>query len=217
MRYFSYFFIIILSLPIHEFAHAYVAKILGDDSAQKKGRLTINPMCHVDVIGFLCLFVYGYGWAKPVPVNVSKFSNPKRDMAFVGLAGPVANLVLALAGMFLFKLAFLLPFFNFKSEFLVKVLIIIRYFIGVNVGLAVFNLVPIPPLDGSRIFMCFLPNKFYYSILFLERFGVFFIIFLAWSQNFQRFISYCSFQILSFFDLLTSNFGLLGDILIRMI
>ena len=106
-----------MSFPVHEFSHAYVANLLGDDSAKKAGRLTLNPLQHVDLFGLFCLFITGFGWAKPVPVNSKKFDNPKRDMAIVSLAGPVSNLLLALFGVFLSKLIAFLNFFDFNFLF----------------------------------------------------------------------------------------------------
>lgn len=143
-------------LPFHELAHGYIAYKLGDNTAKYSGRLTLNPLAHIDPFGALALFLVGFGWAKPVPVNPVYFKNPKRDMALTALAGPVANLIAALLGGFLYRIFLRLGWFY-------GVMLMIFY-IRVNVFLAVFNLIPIPPLDGSKILMRFLPNSMLYNM-----------------------------------------------------
>jgi Zn-dependent protease len=139
---------ILLALTIHELAHAYAALYLGDHTAQSEGRITLNPISHLDVFGTLMLLFGPFGWAKPVPVNPANFSNPQKDMAFVAAAGPLANIALAaLAGLF-----FRLGLANTSQAF-ASFLFILFY---INIGLAVFNLLPIYPLDGSRVLIAFL-------------------------------------------------------------
>ena len=149
--------IVFISLPVHEFAHAYAAHKLGDDTAKYDGRLTLNPFAHLSLMGTIMLAVVGVGYAKPVPVNSWNFKNKKRDMAFTALAGPVSNLIMSFAAILILKI---LSIF-FRNAF---VDLAFYYFAIININLAIFNLIPIPPLDGSRIFGALLPDKYYYSI-----------------------------------------------------
>lgn len=150
-------FVILCILPLHEFAHGWVASKLGDPTAKLDGRLTLNPLASVDPVGTVWLFLFGFGWAKPVPVDARYFKKPKRDMAIVALAGPVSNLLAALVGaVILFALVAFVPYNNNAMNFILSVL---SYYVTVNVTLAAFNLLPIPPLDGSRILGAFLSDR----------------------------------------------------------
>jgi len=152
----SVLFIIVLILPLHEFAHGFIANKLGDPTAKLEGRLTFNPIASVDPMGALWLLLFGFGWAKPVPVDSRYFKKPRRDMALVALAGPVSNLLASLVGGILLVCAVLyLPANNFVS-FLTMFL---QYYVIVNISIAVFNLIPLPPLDGSRVVAAFLPQR----------------------------------------------------------
>lgn len=149
-------FVILCILPLHEFAHGWVASKLGDPTAKLDGRLTLNPLASVDPVGTVWLFLFGFGWAKPVPVDPRYFKKPKRDMAIVALAGPVSNLLAALAGaVILFAVVAFVPYNNVTSF----ILSVLSYYVTVNVTLAAFNLLPIPPLDGSRILGAFLSDR----------------------------------------------------------
>ena len=152
----SVLFVIIFILPLHEFAHGFIAVKLGDDTPKWDKRLTLNPLASLDPFGSLALLLFGFGWAKPVQVNPRNFKNPKRDMAIVALAGPLSNLLAAMVGMLIF-----MPFILFApyNEFTLFLVYFFEYYIIVNIGLAVFNLIPIPPLDGSKILMAFLSDK----------------------------------------------------------
>lgn len=156
-------FIIIAILPIHEFAHAYMAHRLGDDTAKYSGRLTLNPVRHLDPIGSIALLLAGIGWAKPVPVNSMNFKNRKGGMALTALAGPMSNFIVAFIAMFLYRI-----FFCFAVGMAADVFEIISFFfttvISINIFLAIFNLIPCPPLDGSRIVGYFLSNKANYTL-----------------------------------------------------
>ena len=152
----SVLFVILCILPLHEFAHGWVAWKLGDPTAKLAGRLTLNPLASVDPMGALALLLFGFGWAKPVPVDSRYFKKPKQGMALTALAGPVANLLAALAGalvmaaMEAFATATTVTLFFFNALY---------YYVLVNISLAVFNLLPIPPLDGSRILGAFLSDR----------------------------------------------------------
>ena len=151
-------------LPIHELAHGYAAYKLGDPTAKDMGRLTINPLKHLDLVGALSLIVFHFGWAKPVPVNLRNLKNPKRDFALIALAGPISNLLLAFFAVPLW-LSLRILFINtfIEGAFLTRFLRILLDFVGIfhliNLGLALFNLLPVPPLDGSRVLTAFLPPR----------------------------------------------------------
>lgn len=152
--------LILMAITVHEFAHGYSAYLLGDNTAKHYGRLTLNPIAHIDIAGFLLLVFAGFGWAKPVPVNPNNFKHRKLGYFIVSIAGPLANLILALIFTILL---------GAQIKFLDHIIInnMITYGIIINVVLAIFNLFPIPPLDGSKILLSFLPSKFeekYYDI-----------------------------------------------------
>jgi len=165
--------ILLLTLTIHEFSHGYVAYMLGDDTAKRAGRLTLNPISHIDPIGLLMLFIVRIGWAKPVPVNPYNFKNQKRDMAITAAAGPVSNFVMAILLSIVFNLLKaanpnLLFTGSVISQFLLSMLV---YAILINLALGIFNLIPIPPMDGSKILGGFLSDEAYNKYTAQERKG----------------------------------------------
>lgn len=151
-------------MPVHECAHGLMARALGDDTAEKAGRLTLNPMAHLNLYGALFMFFFGFGWAEPVPVNPARFNNQKRRqgyMALVAFAGPLSNLIMAVIGMLIYRGGLC---FNMNYEFYDSFTFVMLRIVILNIGLAVFNMLPIMPLDGSRILNWIMPDKLMYKM-----------------------------------------------------
>ncbi len=159
---------LLYSIIIHELAHGWVAKKMGDSTAEWLGRLSLNPMKHLDPIGTLMLFLFGFGWAKPVPVNFNNLHDPRKGLILVSAAGIVANTIMAFIALFLLRVLNPAPFGAF-SLFLI-------FLAQINIMLAAFNLIPIPPLDGAKILMGFSSPQFQYALMRLEPYGFFIII-----------------------------------------
>ncbi|MGV8905346.1 MAG: site-2 protease family protein [Acetobacterium sp.] len=176
----DYFFTLLLSLPgiliaitFHEMAHGYAAEAMGDPTAKNAGRLTLNPLKHIDPLGFISMVLFRFGWAKPVPINPMYFKDRKKGTIIVSLAGVVTNLILAFIGM-----AAYLAVVPLQNEILS---IMLRYLYFYNIIFAVFNIIPIPPLDGSQILMIFLPEKALPTYYKYQRFGMIAIFILAFT------------------------------------
>lgn len=168
--------VIFLTLPIHEFSHAFVATKLGDPTPKFQGRLTLNPFAHIDYIGALCIILFGFGLAKPVQINARYFKSPKWGMALSSLAGPLSNIVVAFISLIIYNAVRFLP----VSDITFALLYFFYYLAQINVYLAVFNLIPIPPLDGSRILFSVLPQKYYFAVMRYERYIYIALLALLW-------------------------------------
>lgn len=169
---------VLLALAVHETAHGYAALKLGDPTARNLGRLSLNPLKHLEPIGALCMLLFGFGWAKPVPINARYFKNPRRDMALTALSGPLSNFIMGFVAVLLYCVS--ITAFNAlpaATGYLLSLeLVLVQFlsiFIMLNVSLGVFNMLPVPPLDGSRIFLTFLPPKYYFAVMKYERYIMF--------------------------------------------
>ncbi|MBQ7835169.1 MAG: site-2 protease family protein [Ruminiclostridium sp.] len=167
---FSYLVILLIAFPIHECSHAFVAKMLGDNTAEEEGRITLNPFSHLDPMGTIGIMIFGIGWAKSVPINPRRARkvSQKTAMALTAAAGPISNVLVSLIFMIAEKIVIVASGLNDPTAFYVASAL--DMVLSINLSLAVFNLLPIPPFDGSRIFLAFLPTKYYFSIMRYERF-----------------------------------------------
>ena len=186
--------VVFVTLPIHEYAHGYAAYKLGDPTARYQGRLTLNPLAHLDYIGSLMILFIGFGYAKPVPVDSRYFNNPKRDMAITAFAGPLSNLVLSFISCFISNAIVFVMGLITLTELTFGIfwfLLLVFNYIGIiNISLAVFNLIPIPPLDGSKILAALLPNRIYWQLMRYERyFGIIIFVLIFASSRFSNLLS----------------------------
>ncbi|MCL1851493.1 MAG: site-2 protease family protein [Peptococcaceae bacterium] len=166
-------FIVLVALPIHELSHALIAYKLGDPTAKSQRRLTLNPLSHLDPVGSLLILLFGFGWAKPVPINMNNFRNPKRDMAISALAGPASNVIVSFIVLSIFVLTAKLGLVNINA-----VSTFFFFAIMINLWLAAFNLIPLPPLDGSHVLKAFLSTRTYYKISKYEQYSFLIVILL---------------------------------------
>ena len=166
--------VILLSLTVHEYFHGWTANKLGDPTAKLRGRLTLNPIAHLDIFGTILMFLVGFGWAKPVPIDARNFKNPKKDTILVAIAGPLSNLAMAIvAGVLLRYLIPQVMAGEIRSHNIYSIVTIILILVLVyGIALAVFNMIPIPPLDGSRVLYGILPNKYAYAYSRFEPYGI---------------------------------------------
>lgn len=202
-------FSVLLSLTVHEFSHGLAANLMGDKTAEFSGRLSLNPLHHLDPFGALCLFLFGFGWAKPVPVNPWNFKNKKAGMVVTSLAGPFSNFVLA----FLAQIGVVaIGGLTFKSdaEFMFKFAsasyMVCYYLSAINIGLGLFNLIPIPPLDGSKVLNAVLPERLYFKYMEYERYGFIILIILINLPVFDNLLELGRSGILSFYSSIISLF-----------
>lgn len=169
--------VLLFAITIHEYAHGRMALFLGDPTAKSAGRLSLNPISHIDPFGAICLFLFNFGWAKPVPVDFRYFSNIKRDTVLVSVSGPLANIAAA------FVTGLFIRYFFVGWEIYIKVL---TYMLLMNIGLGIFNLLPIPPLDGSHILENILPTSASYKYRKFRRYGPLVLIGIIMLDNFAR-------------------------------
>ncbi len=167
----------LICITLHELSHGFVAYRLGDDTAKRMGRLTLNPIKHIDILGLVMMVAFKFGWAKPVPVNMYRFKNPKRDMAITALAGPVSNIIIGCVFLFIFGAAYA-PLIVKGSEFASSVLDMIYITAYLSFALAIFNIIPIPPLDGSKILFSLMSNESYMKLMKYERYGMIILLVL---------------------------------------
>jgi Zn-dependent protease len=185
---------LLYSVIAHEVAHGWVAYLFGDDTAKSSGRLSLNPLAHLDPIGTLSLFIVGFGWAKPVPIHYARLRNFRAGLVSVALAGPLANVLIATASLFLLQHQSVR-----LNPFVTSLLVAVT---RVNIILGAFNLIPIPPLDGSRILMGFLPSRAQLALVQLERYGLILLLFLLFTGSLNPVISFVERLILSLIGLL---------------
>ena len=205
-------FVVFCTMPVHEFAHAYVATKLGDETPRLSGRLTLNPMAHINPFGALMILLCGFGFAKPVSVNPRNFKDSKKGMALTAIAGPISNLIMAFFFLGIAQIIDVVA--NGKPTFfhnnnlwyspsnitIVSAICMFLYFAAsINVQLAVFNFLPIPPLDGSRILQLLIPDKYYYKFLEYERYIVLLVFFLLFTNILTRPISWITNLIMHLF------------------
>ena len=172
---------VLIALVMHELAHAYVSHRLGDPTPKAQGRLTLNPAAHLDLFGTICLFFFGFGWAKPVSINYNYYKNVKQGTTMVSLAGPFMNFILAIIAGVCLKLVMPTGHVGFIHFF--------TTLMSINVGLGVFNLIPFPPLDGSKVVAAILPDHLYDKWMMVEQYGMFILMFLLFTGILDPFLS----------------------------
>lgn len=181
----------LLALVVHEYSHGYISTKLGDPTPRIRGRLTLNPLVHLDLYGTILMLLTGFGWAKPVEVNPMYYKDRKKGMALVAFAGPLSNFILAVVSLVIYAVIFAISFYVEMPPMIMQIVsTACSYSAQINLCFMVFNLIPIPPLDGSRILGMFLGNKAYYTLMQYERYSMILIIVLSLSGVFDRLISH---------------------------
>jgi len=203
---FSLLVMLFVVFPVHECSHALAAKLLGDDTAERQGRITLNPFAHLDLMGTIGILAFGIGWAKPVPVNPARCRkvSQKAAMAITAAAGPMANFVSSLIFMIIMKV--LIVSYSGSDDApdaLYYIIMALRIIIDIDLFNGVFNLLPVPPFDGSRVFFAFLPNKYYFAIMKYEQYIMIALLLLMWTGILSIPFSFLSNALYSLFDLIT--------------
>ncbi len=173
--------VLFTALPVHECAHAWTAHKMGDDTAKEAGRISLNPFKHLSLWGSVMMVLIGFGWGKPVGVNPNNFKNPKKGMVLTSLAGPASNFIMAFLAMICCRAFYMLSAFGFSPDMFAALSDVFVYITLINISLGVFNFLPIPPLDGSKIFNAVLPEKIYFTIMKYEQFIFIALIVLMYS------------------------------------
>lgn len=193
---------VFLCLTVHETSHGLAAYALGDPTAKREKRLSLNPLHHIDWFGFAAMLLVGFGWAKPVPVDMRYFKKPKQGMAITALAGPISNFLLAILALVGVRLLF--PAYH--GEFLLQFLVMTAY---LSVGLGIFNLIPISPLDGSKVLFAFLPDAAYEKLMRYEKYGMVVLLVLVWLGVGDGVLSMAIDRVFNFLSLLIVFYGAL--------
>ena len=167
----------LICITLHELSHGFVAYKLGDNTAKNMGRLTLNPIKHIDIFGLIMMVVFKFGWAKPVPVNMRNFKNPKHDMAITALAGPLSNVLICCVVLFIYGLVYL-PCNLAGTEFAGSLLYAVYITAYLSIALAIFNIIPIPPLDGSKVLFSLMSDEGYMKLMRYERYGMMLLLVL---------------------------------------
>lgn len=183
------FIVLFTAITVHEYAHGLAAYKLGDPTAKYAGRLSLNPLSHLDPMGALCMVLFRFGWAKPVPINPMYFKDRKRDSAIVAAAGPVANILLAFLSTIIFAVYYVYVYLNFQNFLTEFIYTVFMQLAAVNISFAIFNLIPFPPLDGSKILGAFLSHESYSNLLRYEKIGFPILILLSFTSVLGRILS----------------------------
>lgn len=166
----------LICITLHELSHGYIAYRLGDDTAKRMGRLTLNPIKHIDIFGLLMMIVFKFGWAKPVPVNMRMFRNPKRGMALTAIAGPVSNVLIAACALVLYGALYAFLYDSAIGVYFLEMILLTAY---ISIAFAVFNIIPIPPLDGSKVLFSLVSDETYEKLMRYEKYGMLLLILLV--------------------------------------
>lgn len=187
---------LVIALVIHEYAHAKAADVMGDFTPRMTGRLTMNPMAHIDPIGLIMLLVVRFGWAKPVMINARNFRNWRQGELLVAVAGPVANLIVAFISLLAMAVLFKLGMFSEGVRLVLSMMVLF------NINFAIFNMLPLPPLDGSKVLMVLLPGRLAYKLMSLERYSFIILIFLMMTPFLTMILIPLQRLVLSIFNLI---------------